>query len=292
MRKLQFTINEEYDKKQLKSFLKNEVGISSRLVKKLKRSDIGLLRNGVHIGTVDLINYGDKIEINIDEGDNDIEATFGELDIVYEDDDMLVINKSPLIAMHPTHNHQGDTLANDVAGYLQKKGKVCTFRSIGRLDKGTSGLTLIALNSYCASSLSKNKIAKTYYAIAEGVYNSSGTIDRPIFRPDPMKTIRAVGENGERAVTHWKAIAGDDKRTLLEINLETGRTHQIRVHFSSLSTPLTGDRLYGKEREDITHQALHCGKMEFIHPVTKEKISLSAPLPDEMKNFVNKMQVK
>ena len=291
MRKLQFTINEEYDKKQLKSFLKNEVGISSRLVKKLKRSEIGLLRNGEHIRTVDLINYGDKIEINIDEGDNDIEATFGELDIVYEDDDMLVINKSPLIAMHPTHNHQGDTLANDVAGYLQK-GKVCTFRSIGRLDKGTSGLTLIALNSYCASSLSKNKIAKTYYAIAEGVYNSRGTIDRPIFRPDPMKTIRAVGENGERAVTHWKAIAGDDKRTLLEINLETGRTHQIRVHFSSLSTPLTGDRLYGKEREDITHQALHCGKMEFIHPVTKEKISLSAPLPDEMKNFVNKMQVK
>ena len=107
-----------------------------------------------------------------------------------------------------------------------------------------------------------------------------------------MKTIRAVGENGERAVTHCKAIAGDDKRTLLDINRETGRTHQIRVHFSSLSTPLTGDRLYGKEREDITHQALHCGKMEFIHPVTKEKISLSAPLPDEMKNFVNKMQVK
>lgn len=286
MRKLVFKIDEKFNNVQLKSFLRSEVGISSRLVKSLKRSEIGFLRNGEHIRTVDFLQTGDVLEINIDEGENEIEPTYGELDIVYEDEDMLVINKTPDIAMHPSHNHQGDTLANDVAGYLLKKGKVCTFRSVGRLDKGTSGLTLIALNSHCAAKLSKSGIKKTYYAIAEGVYNGSGTIDKNIYRPDPIKTIRAVGEQGERAITHWKAISGDESRTLLEINLETGRTHQIRVHFSSLGTPLTGDRLYGTEREDITHQALHCGKMEFTHPVTDEVIKLSADLPDDMEKFV------
>ena len=114
---------------------------------------------------------------------------------------MLVINKSPLVAMHPTHNHQGDTLANDVAGYLKTMGKICTFRSVGRLDKGTSGLVVIALNAYCACKLSKKNIEKTYYAIVEGLYEGEGIIDKPIFRPDPMKTLRAVGEDGERAVT-------------------------------------------------------------------------------------------
>lgn len=289
MRKLCYIIPEEYDRKQLKSFLRAEIGISSRLIKKLKNSEIGMLRNGEHVRTVDFIYTGDKIELNIDEGENEIEATYGKLDIVFEDDDMLVINKSPLVAMHPSHNHQGDTLANDVAGYLQKKGKTSTFRSIGRLDKGTSGLTLIALNAYCAARLSDRKIEKTYYAIADGIYIGNGTVDRPIYRPDPIKTVRTVDERGERAVTHWKALKSDGEKTLLEINLETGRTHQIRVHFASLGTPLVGDRLYGTEREDITHQALHCGKMEFVHPVTNEKICLSAPLPDDMMRFVKKM---
>lgn len=292
MRKLQFIIDEKYDNKQLKAFLKGEVGISSKLTRSLKRSETGFLCNGRHIRTVDTLKKGDLLEINMDEGENAIEPTYGSIDIIYEDEDMLVVNKSPFVAMHPTHNHQGDTLANDVAGYLLKKGKVCTFRSVGRLDKGTSGLTLIALNSHCASRLSQSGIKKTYYAIAEGVFEGEGTIDRCIYRPDPMKTLRAVGDKGERAVTHWKALSGDGKRTLLEIHLETGRTHQIRVHFASLFAPLTGDRLYGEEREDITHQALHCGKMEFIHPVTGENMSLSAHMPKDMMNFVKNFKNK
>lgn len=289
MRTLNFVIDEKYDRKQLKCFLKNEMGMSSRLTKKLKNSDVGLLRNSEKIRTVDYIFKGDKIEINIDEGSNDIEPTFGKLDVVYEDDDMLVINKSPLVAMHPTHNHQGDTLANDVAGYLKTMGKICTFRSVGRLDKGTSGLVVIALNAYCACKLSKKNIEKTYYAIVEGLYEGEGIIDKPIFRPDPMKTLRAVGEDGERAVTRWKAIAQDENRTLLEIHLETGRTHQIRVHFASLSTPLLGDRMYGVERNDITHQALHCGEIRFIHPITKKKMSLRADIPEDMAQFIKTM---
>lgn len=290
MRTLNYIIDEKYDRKQLKCFLKNEIGMSSRLTKKLKNSDIGLLRNSEKIRTVDYIFKGDIIEINIDEGSNDIEPTFGELDIVYEDDDLLVINKSPLVAMHPTHNHQGDTLANDVAGYLKSKEKVCTFRSVGRLDKGTSGLVVIALNAYCACKLSKKNIEKTYFAIVEGLYEGEGVIDKPIFRPDPMKTLRAVGEEGERAVTRWKAVARDSSKTLLEIHLETGRTHQIRVHFASLSTPLVGDRMYGVSRDDITHQALHCGKINFVHPVTKKQLFLRADMPEDMAQFIKVME--
>lgn len=290
MRKLSYIIGDKYDRQQLKSFLKNEVGLSSRLVKSLKNSEIGFLRNGEHVRTVDFIFAGDTVEINIDEGRNDIEPTFNEIDVVFEDEDIIVVNKSPFVAMHPTHNHQGDTLANDVAGYLLKKNKICTFRSIGRLDKGTSGLCVVALNTLSASLLSKEKIKKTYYAVAEGAFEGSGVIDKPIYRPDPMKTLRSVGESGDRAVTHWKALCCDGERTLLEINLETGRTHQIRVHFAHLGAPLTGDRLYGKERDDITHQALHCGRMEFVHPITKQPTTLSAEMPDDMKKIVKKMQ--
>lgn len=290
MRTLTYVIDDRYDRHQLKSFLKNEVGLSSRLVKSLKNSDVGFLKNGEKIRTVDYIFTGDTIEINIDEGENEIEPTFGKIDVVFEDDDLLVVNKSPFVAMHPTHNHQGDTLANDVAGYLLQKNKICTFRCVGRLDKGTSGLCVIALNTLSASLLSKEKIKKTYYAIAEGVFEGEGVIDKPIYRPDPMKTLRAVGDGGVRAVTHWKSLCTNAERTLLEINLETGRTHQIRVHFAHLGAPLTGDRLYGAERDDITHQALHCGKIEFVHPITGQALSLSANLPVDMKNIVKKMQ--
>lgn len=290
MRKLEYIIDENYDRKQLKSFLKNEVGLSSRLVKNLKNSEMGLLRNGEKIRTVDFIFENDRIEINLDEGENEIEPTFGGLDVVFEDEDMLVVNKSPFIAMHPTHNHQGDTLANDVAGYLKEKGKTSTFRSVGRLDKGTSGLCVIALNRLCAFKLSQSKIKKTYYAVAEGAFEGEGVIDKPIYRPDPMKTLRAAGEHGDKAVTYWKALCGDGERTLLEINLATGRTHQIRVHFAYLNAPLTGDRLYGKERDDITHQALHCGKIEFEHPITGEKIKLEADMPEDIKRIVGKIK--
>ena len=289
MRTLTYIIGDGYDRQQLKSFLKNEVGLSSRLVKSLKNSDVGFLRNGEHIRTVDYIFAGDKIEINLDEGKNEIEPTYGQLDIVFEDDDLLVVNKSPFVAMHPTHNHQGDTLANDVAGHLEKKNKKCTFRSIGRLDKGTSGLCVVALNTLSASLLSQKKIKKTYYAVAEKVFEGEGVINKPIFRPDPMKTMRAVGENGDKAVTFWKALCSDGERTLLEIHLETGRTHQIRVHFAHLGAPLTGDRLYGQERDDITHQALHCGKIEFIHPIDRQEVSLCADLPEDMKKIVKNM---
>ena len=282
MRTLEYTIGEHYDGAKLYSFLKGYVHLSSKLIRSLKRTENGLLINGEHARTIDLLKIGDTVTINIPEDEKTAVPGSVMPEVIYEDDDVLVVNKPPYMPIHESHNHQGDTLANSVCGYLSKKGKSCSFRAVGRLDKGTSGLVVCALNSHAASRLSGN-IEKTYYAIATGRFEGSGTIDKPIFRPDPMKTYRTADDRGDRAVTHWEALQTSDELSLLKIRLETGRTHQIRVHFSFLGAPLLGDRMYGKEREDITHQALHCGEVTFTQPVTGEKITCKADMPKEMK---------
>ncbi|MCM1545355.1 MAG: RluA family pseudouridine synthase [Ruminococcus sp.] len=284
MRTLNYTVPPEFDGKKLLSFLKGAAGLSSKLIRSLKMVDNGLQCNNEHIRTIDIIRTGDIITINIPADKTTSAPCDLEPDIVFEDDDLLIVNKPAMLPIHESHNHQGDTLANCVSGYLAKKGLGCTFRAIGRLDKGTSGLVVCALNSHAASRLS-GEIKKTYYAIAIGEYSGSGTIDAPIYRPDPMKTYRTVDERGDRAVTHWEAIESKGGLTLLKIHLETGRTHQIRVHFSSNGTPLIGDRMYGGEDERINHQALHCGELTLTHPITGKKIHCSAPMPEEMTQF-------
>lgn len=288
MRTLEYTIDESFEGKKLYSFLKGYVHLSTKLIRSLKRTENGLTVNGVHAKTPDLLKKGDIVALNIPDDAKTAEP--GEImpQVVYEDSDVLVVNKPADMPIHESHNHQGDTLANCVCGYLSKKGMSCSFRAVGRLDKGTSGLVVCALNSHAAARLS-GKIEKTYYAIATDRFEGTGTIDKPIYRPDPMKTLRTADDRGDRAVTHWKALATDGKLTLLKIRLETGRTHQIRVHFAFLGAPLLGDRMYGEEREDITHQALHCGEAQFIQPVTGERIVCKAKLPEDMEVFAEKL---
>ncbi|MCR4924761.1 MAG: RluA family pseudouridine synthase [Clostridiales bacterium] len=289
-RTLNFTVTTEYDGSKLLPFLRIKAGLSSRLVKSLKRVENGLVCNGEHIRTVDIIHTGDIISINIPDDLSEIEAKPFELDVIYEDDDILIVNKPPHLAMHPSHNHQGDTLANAVAYHLEKEGKTAVFRSIGRLDKDTSGVVVCALNSYSAARLTqqiKNKtINKIYYAIVSKEFQGEGTIDKPIYRPHPLHTYRAVGEDGDRAVTHWRAIESKNGFTLMKIYLETGRTHQIRVHFSYLGAALVGDSMYGEKSELIDRQALHCGEITLIHPVTSKKMSFYAELPEDMKGLL------
>ena len=285
IRTLQFTVDSDFEGKKLLSFLRARAGLSSRLINKLKQCPDGMLCNGVHIRTIDRIHTGDILTVNIPSESAKSELSDLPLDIVYEDDDVLVINKPFSLAMHESHNHRGDTLANAVAGYLSKSGKDGTFRAVGRLDKDTSGLVVCALHAYSAAALS-GKVEKTYLAVAEGIFEGSGTIDKRIYRPDPMKTLRAAGDSGEIAVTHWKALWHDSIHTLLEIQLETGRTHQIRVHFSSLGAPLAGDEMYGGSREYISRQALHCTRVEFTHPVSGERLCFTAEMPEDMKKLV------
>lgn len=284
MRVIEYTVEDYFEGKKLISFLRGHVKISVRLLRSLKRVEGGIRINGENARTIDLLHKGDRVTLSIPEDDNHSIPIEYPLDIIYEDDDVLVIDKPAMLPMHESHNHQGDTLANAVAGYLLKKGKSLSFRAVGRLDKGTSGLVICALNSHSAARLSGN-FEKTYYAMATGRYEGEGTIDKPIYRPDPMKTYRTADDRGDRAVTHYKVLESADGYSFLEIQLETGRTHQIRVHFAYLGTPLFGDRMYGTEHEIIKRQALHCGRVVFNHPVTGERLELTARLPEDMERL-------
>ena len=281
MRIIEYTVEEYFEGKKLISFLRGHVKISVRLLRSLKRVEGGIKINGENARTVDLLHSGDVVTLSIPEDENHSIPTDYPLKVVYEDEDVLVIDKPAMLPMHESHNHQGDTLANAVAGYLTKKGKSLSFRAVGRLDKGTSGLVICALNSHAAARLSGN-FEKTYYAIATGHYEGSGTIDKPIYRPDPMKTYRSADDRGDRAVTHYEVLENGEDYSFLRIHLETGRTHQIRVHFAYLGTPLYGDRMYGQEHPIIGRQALHCGVVLFNHPVTGVRIEVKSQLPEDM----------
>lgn len=285
MRHIEFIIDEAYDGKKVVAYLRGKAKLSARLVNSLKRIEKGITLNGEHIRTIDLLRKGDILAVNIPEDSNSIEPVEYPLEIVYEDNDIIVINKPAGLAMHPTHNHQGDTLANAVTAYLISKGKNTAFRAVGRLDKSTSGLVICALNKYSAASLAGN-FEKTYFALVKGPFEGNGTIDRPIYRPDPMKTLRAVGDEGDNAVTHWQCQWTDGEISLMRVTLETGRTHQIRVHFASIGAPLCGDDMYGSDDNRISRAALHCGILDFIHPVTGDKMHYEVPMPEDMMNLI------
>lgn len=212
-RTIKYKIPEEFDEKKVIAYLKGEAKISARLLRSLKRTENGITLNGEHIRTVDILHTGDELKIEIPCPDGEIEPMNIPIDVIYEDDDLIAVNKSPFLACHPTHNHQGDTLANALAYHLKSEGKQSVFRAVGRLDKGTSGIVICALNKHSAAKIPKTA-EKEYLAVVSGKTEKFGMIDKPIYRPDPMKTLRAVGEQGDRAVTHWETVATDGKNLL------------------------------------------------------------------------------
>ncbi|NLL16825.1 MAG: RluA family pseudouridine synthase [Clostridiales bacterium] len=286
-RRLEFIIGEDFDGKKVVQFLRGHLKMSARLTASLKRVDRGICLNGEHARTIDIMKRGDVLSVLIPDEEHNVIPS-GEMPaIIYEDNDLLVVNKPALLPMHPSHSYPEGTLANAVAAYLKSKGRSGSFRAVGRLDKGTSGVVICALNRFAAAALS-GKVEKEYICVAQGIFEGSGTIDRPIYRPDPMKTLRAVGDkpNAVPAITHWQAIAAGKGHSVLRIKLETGRTHQIRVHFASLGSPLAGDDMYGGSREYISRPALHCEKAALFHPVTKESMTFFTPLPSDMEKLI------
>lgn len=281
-RSIDYTVPPEYEGRKVVYFLRGYCGFSARVMRKVKYS---LKLNGVQSRTIDRLKSGDIVNVVIPDDDILPEALKADIDIVYEDDDILVVNKSPFMAMHPTHNHQGDTLANAVSAYLADKGKGAAFRSVGRLDKGTSGVVVCALNPLAASKLAGN-VKKEYYALVKGNLSGEGRVDVPIYRPDPMKTLRACSyELGvEPAVTNWRAEKEFADATLLSLRLETGRTHQIRVHMAFCGNPLAGDTMYGDFMPEIGHQLLHCRSCSLVHPVTGEEMVFEADFPEDFKS--------
>lgn len=289
------SVPEAFNGQEAGVFLRKYLLVSGTLLKKLKKLPDGIVLNGKRIFTNEKLHTGDEISISVGDGENseNIISEKGALDILYEDEDILAVNKGPRLPVHPSKGHVSDSLANRIAYYYENRGEKFVFRCVTRLDKDTSGVCLIAKNAYAHDLLtlqfSSGKIEKTYVAAVVGeVTDKSGTIDKNIRRLPNLATIkRETCENGDgkRAITNFKVLQKKNGFSLLEIKPETGRTHQIRVHLSSEGFPIAGDWLYGKEGGKIDRQALHCEKLSFIHPIKKEKISLFAPVPDDISSL-------
>lgn len=279
MRIIEFKITEKDNQKAIRDFLR-EFGVSSSLLKKLKHTENGITLNGKFAKSIELLSTGDILKISIENsGEMPQRLENSNVQVCYNDEDIIVLNKPPYMPVHESRNHRGDTLANVAACYMEKD---TAFRAVYRLDRDTSGLVLIAKNELSACKLA-GKVKKSYYAVCQGILTGEGTIDLPIRRIEESIIVRGVFDDGERAVTHWKAVKSFNDKTLLCINLETGKTHQIRVHFSHLGYPLLGDSLYGGDCTEINRQALHCKTISFIHPVTGQNITVDSDFPDDIK---------
>ncbi len=279
---LNFTVPSEYDNTQAKWFLRNYCNISVRLITALKLVPLGISRNGELLKVIDNVYTSDVVQVRLPQDDNQILPVDIPLDIRFEDDHIIVLNKPAFMPVHPTHGHIDDTLANGVAFYLNNKNESFSFRAINRIDRDTTGLVLVAKHSYAASNLVKN-VSKKYVAICEGEIPCSGTVDAKISLLPGHTIQRTAGTpDGVTAITHYKPLLVKNNHTLTEFNLETGRTHQIRVHMSHIGHPLAGDDMYGGSLNNINRQALHCKTITFIHPVTHKEITISTSLPDDM----------
>ena len=256
-RSLSFTVDADENGSTVGDILRRR-GVSRRLTVKLKRAENGITLNGEHIRTVDTVRSGDIISLLLRD-EKTLEAN-GSLcaPVVYEDDDVVIFDKPVNMPVHPSAKHRGDTLGNLFAAEYPG----LTFRPINRLDRDTSGLCAVAKNAHAANLLCGN-INKVYYAAVCGEMTGGGIIDAPIARERDSIVKRVVRPDGQPAVTEYAVIKSSGKYTLLRVILHTGRTHQIRVHFSHMGFPLAGDDLYGGSREDISAQALHCGELSF-----------------------------
>lgn len=276
MRKINFKISAADNGRRIKDYLR-DFGVSSALLTKLKQTENGITVNGAFARAIDILREGDTLSISVENKGHMPAPLHIPLDILYEDEDLIAVNKPPFMPVHESRNHIGDTLSNAIAAHIAQD---TAFRAVYRLDRDTSGIVLIAKNPLAAAKLA-GKVKKDYYAIVKGEITESGVIDAPIARLDSSIIKRCVAESGERAVTHYEPIETKNGLTLLKINLETGRTHQIRVHFSHMGYPLLGDTLYGGDDERLNRQALHCKDIYFIHPITGEDMHISCPFPDD-----------
>lgn len=292
MRVINYTVNKEYNDRPLLHFLKGHIKLSTHIVQSLRHNYGAVLINGKPHRLVDKVFDGDVLEIHLPDKNALPELWETDLEIIFEDDDILIVNKPSGVSVHPTYNHPNGTLCNAVANYLVKTNQEnLTPRAVGRLDKVTSGVMIFAKNSFSASRLNGN-IEKVYTAIACGGMEKSGTVNAPIYRPDPNKTIRAVGDGGDSAVTHWRVLDFFDGKSYLEIKTETGRTHQIRVHCAYIGHPLLGDEMYGAPvTENLRRAALHCKSVTFIHPVSGEELTFTASEPDDIKKELKKAEI-
>ncbi|MBE5813360.1 MAG: RluA family pseudouridine synthase [Clostridiales bacterium] len=275
----------------VKNILKNKLKMSERFIRKLKLNE-KITCDSKYLKINNIVESGNvlTIDLNFEEESENIDSINMPLDILYEDDWLIVINKPANMVVHPSVLHRDDSLANAVKYYLDSKNEKIKMRFVNRLDRDTTGIVVFAKSEYIQESLAmqmqEGKLVKEYRTIIEGILEGGGTIDKPIKRQEGSIMLREVAEDGERAVTHYEVLQNMNNMSLVKVILETGRTHQIRVHMKSIGHPLVGDDLYGNKSELIGRQALHAYKMIFIHPITNEKMEFISEIPDDMKKII------
>ncbi|MBH5317325.1 RluA family pseudouridine synthase [Paenibacillus sp. GSMTC-2017] len=303
-RPLEVVVSQEDDGKVVRNILDRRLGVSRKLLSQVKLTEHGLTVNEERVYTTAKVSAGDVIRVRMErEESEDILPQPIPIEIVFEDDDLLIVHKPAGMIVHPTHGHYTGTLANGVVYHWRERGERVRFRPIHRLDEETSGLVAIAKTSYVHQQISEQlqagTVTKLYRAYVYGVPEPiTGTIDEPIDRDIERPHIRVVTPTGYPSVTHYeiiKSFSGSNVGTgaaSVKLKLETGRTHQIRVHMRFIGCPLIGDKMYGSEElvradweEIVGRQALHAETLGFVHPITKEQMVWHAPLPAEMQRL-------
>ena len=286
---LEYVIKKDDGYKTIREVLLNEFCFSHRFLSKMKLHH-RIYCNGVPMYVDKLVQFKDRIVVDIDleEEANNIVPTPMKLSILYEDDCFLIVNKPAEIAIHPSSNHYCNSLSNGIMHYYNSMGLKKKIHLVNRLDKGTSGVVVIAKNEYLQECLirqmKKNIFHKEYIALLEGILEiKNGTINAPIKRKTDSIIERCVATDGDIAITHYEVLKYIGQNTLVKFQLETGRTHQLRVHSKYIGHPIVGDTLYGNPSVLIARQALHACKTSFYHPILKKQIVIEAPLPKDIK---------
>lgn len=292
MARLELTVNPTQSGRELRSLLKGELGLSSTLIKRLKRTETGLMVNDERAFTNRVLREGDRLAVDLDAAETatDVEPIPMTLDVLYEDEYLLVINKPAPLACIPTSLTPGEpTLA---AGLMHRLGPGASVHLVNRLDRGTTGLLAAARNAWAHDrlrrQLHKGAFQRRYAAVCVGTPEPKvGTVSLPIGRAPGSAIQRQVDPAGREAVTDYRVLEERGGFSLVELTPRTGRTHQIRVHMAALGCPLAGDWLYGTEDRDlIARPALHAAHLELIHPVTGNVLRLDAPLPEDVKHLL------
>lgn len=292
-RVIDYIIDEAGDGLRIEQYLRRK-GYSGQNLAEIKRMPQSVLVNGEHYYMKQELNTGDHLSIHICETkcSEKIPPVQIPLDIVYEDEDIIVINKPADMPIHPSLNNYTNSMANALAWYYQEQGKPFIFRCCNRLDRDTSGLTVVAKHLVSGNILSdmvrRRDIHREYLAIVRGhVSPEAGTINAPLARKPGTIIERTVDwEQGETAITHYRLVEERNGHSLVSLRLETGRTHQIRIHMKYLGYPLIGDYLYNPDMEYIGRQALHSHRLSFTHPITGEPMEFTAPLPKDMEKVL------
>ena len=284
---------------EVNTLLRRTLGLSGTVLRRVKWLEDGVTLDGVRVNVRVRVEEGQTLSVRLTDPSptSGVVPAPGPLDIVYEDADLIVLNKAPGVLVHPGHGHFDDTLGNFLMYHYKMAGDESDFHPVHRLDKGTSGLLAVAKHPHAQERL-KNQLhtgdfRRVYLAVCTGAPPApAGTVDAPIGRSDGSLMAREVRPDGKPARTHYRAVRSYGSRTLVELELDTGRTHQIRVHMAHIGCPLAGDFLYGAEdRALIGRPALHSARLELAHPITGERLHFAVPLPADMAQMIPKENI-